>query len=474
MTNRRIHPVRAFALTVLAAALAWLVVTRSLAAYFASAAPATALALNPNSAAALLNRADAEFARSVAAREGPEANPKVETRPAGRAGGESPEQASDSLQLWAGLGTKTSRGKTQDPSQGPTLTEETAELLASWARLALINDPLNARAASILGQLADLQGEETKAEQFFRLAAQRSIRERVASYWLMQKGLEGRDFASAVYHADTLLRTRSQATRYVLPVLMEIAEMKDGADVLQKVLLTNPPWRSSFLAAYAQTAADPRAVLELLLALRASPAPAAVADLRNYIQALMQRQQHELAYYAWLEFLAPTQLNSAGFLFNGSFEQIPSGLPFDWIIGEGTGVSIDIIQRPQHEKEKALYIEFGYGRVEFPRLQQLTLLAPGSYEFKGGHQAELQGKRGMVWRVACLERQSVPLGESPMALGPVPKWKDFAFSFKVPASGCRVQQVRLELDARMASEQLLSGYIWYDDLRIERLDATHR
>jgi hypothetical protein len=55
-----------------------------------------------------------------------------------------------------------------------------------------------------------------------------------------------------------------------------------------------------------------------------------------------------------------------------------------------------------------------------------------------------------------------------MMVGATAPWKDFEFSFTVPAAECRAQHLRLELDARMPSEQLVSGSLWYDDLAIER------
>jgi hypothetical protein len=61
-----------------------------------------------------------------------------------------------------------------------------------------------------------------------------------------------------------------------------------------------------------------------------------------------------------------------------------------------------------------------------------------------------------------------------MATGATPSWQDIEFSFIVPNERCRAQYVRLEFDARMASEKLTSGSILYDDLRIARITGRGR
>ena len=44
----------------------------------------------------------------------------------------------------------------------------------------------------------------------------------------------------------------------------------------------------------------------------------------------------------------------------------------------------------------------------------------------------------------------------------------FDFDLNVPAKDRRVQYLRLDLAARSASEQLVSGTVWYDDLQLSR------
>jgi hypothetical protein len=339
-----------------------------------------------------------------------------------------------------------------------------------WTALALANDPLNARALSILGQLANAAGDADRTADFLHAAAQRSVRESVAVYWRMRKSYESRDYATAIYCADALLRTRSQAGSYAMPALLQVAENKAASGELTKALFDNPPWRANFLASLAQKAADPRTALELLMALRETTAPPTPEELRSYFNALIARKQYDLAYYAWLQFLPPEQLTSTGLLFNGSFEVAPSGAPFNWVINESSGATIEIAERPERDGKRALAIEFGHGRVEFRGIQQVTMLPPGNYEFAAKYRGELLGKRGLVWRIACAEAPGTPIGESAMAIGAWSKWRDLEFAFSVPETSCRAQVVRLELDARMPSEQMVSGTIWYDELRIARTD----
>jgi hypothetical protein len=356
-----------------------------------------------------------------------------------------------------------------EPPRASGPDRETSDQVRKWTELALSNDPLNARALRILAQVADATGDEARVSKLMRAAAQGSIRESVAVYWLMCKSFESRDYATTIYSADALLRTRSQIMPYVLPTLVQLAQSTDASGELKKVLASNPPWRSAFFSALPRGVTDARTPLELLLSIKDTPTPPTTADLRDYLGVLIDNKLYELAYYAWLQFLPPEQLSSTGLLFNGSFEVTPSGLPFDWVIRPGAGVTIDIVARPDQDGRRALYIEFGHGRAEFNGVSQLILLAPGTYQFKGQYRGELVGRRGLVWRVSCVDGKGGPIGESPMTTGATPRWKDVELSFTVPDADCRAQQIRLELDARMASEQLVSGSIWYDELQIIRI-----
>jgi hypothetical protein len=410
-------------LAVIAIFLVWEVITRSFVAYLADVAPETALKLRPTDSAALSALAEVGLDRS---------------------------------------------SRTSDFKAPPVMAADraTGSQIAAWAKLALRGDPLDARAFRVLGQLAVDASDEAGIESFMQAAVRRSLRESFAVYWLMRRRYDLHDYGGAIRYADALLRTRPELIAQAMPTLAQIAESKDAGSELSDLLAANPPWRRQFFELLPGYISDTRIPLDFFLSLRDTATPPSPAELRGYLGFLIRRTDFELAYYAWLQLLPPEQLANVGLLFNGSFELPPSGLPFDWVISSGSGVTATISTRPDRDTEHALFIEFGHGRVDFPGMSQVTLLAPGTYKFQGKYRGGIVGRRGLRWRIACAGTTPVPIGESPMVVGVVSPWRDFEFSFSVPEADCRAQYVRLALDARSASEQFVSGSIWYDELRI--------
>jgi hypothetical protein len=412
----------------LALFLIWEVLTRSVADYLADARPETAIQLRSTNSTALLNLAEAELKRD----------------------------------------------QVRGSSAPAKLAPEARIQIRSWAERALRNDPLNARAYRILGQLAELSSNKEQTGRFMQAAGRRSLHDSVAVYWMMQKRYQDGNYHAAISSADTLLRTRPGIAEYVMLILGKIAENPDTSGDLKQLLAGNPPWRAEFFDRLPANISDARTPLDILLNLQDTPTPPTSAELRSYFDFLISRGFYELAYDTWLQFLPAEQLNKVGLLFNGDFEIAPSGLPFDWVIPQGSGVTVKVGERPDKDGDHALLLEFGVGRVDLLPITQLIVLAPGQYRFRGKHNVDIVSQRGLQWRITCAGQGETQIAESPVIQGSSAAWRDFSFSFAVPETDCPAQYVRLVFDARWASEQFISGSIWYDDLQIVREPAVSR
>jgi hypothetical protein len=437
--------------------LVWEVITRSVVAYLADASPDMAIRLRSDYPTALLNLAHDRVRDLVA----------EHTEPAEAL----PRDGSSRLTIVAKGLQNPKDANLIDKSEPVALDNSTvanSSAMAqarSWVELALLQDPLNARALLLLGQLS--QGATKGA--LMKAAARRSLLESEAVFQAMRKDFEDGDYRSAGLYADVLLRTRPQsdaALRAAMTVLGKIAETPGTSGELKQLLASNPPWRGEFFRRLPMSVSDARTPLDLLLALRGTAMPPTIAEISPYLNFLTEHAFYDLAYYSWLQFLPPEQLSRAGHLFNGSFELTPTGLPFDWTLTKQSGVTMEIAERTDGKGAHALYMEFGVGRVEGFGISQMVVLAPGDYQFRGEYKADLVSQRGLQWRVVCASKERRVIGESPTILGAASDWKDLEFAFTVPTADCPFQSVELAFAARSASEQFVSGSVWLDDLQI--------
>src|ERR1700730_1957117 len=354
--SQRLKPIL---FAVLAAVLVWEVISITFVAFLANFAPEQALHIRSQHSAALLNLAETKLGTLDDKTAQPTGElPQKRGSEAGHGATFSPNGLRDANRANA---DNTDR-LVVSPSNHAEITDQARRL----AERALLSDPLNARALRILGQIADLSKDEPRSWQFMRASARHSLNETLAVVWLMSKSAERQDYAAAMRYADVLLRTRPQlGNEVVIPVLARIAEDRAAVVALKEMLSQNPPWRAQFFEALPNSITDARTPLDLLMAVKHSPVPPATEELRSYLHFLIGRRFYALAYYTWLQFLSSDQLSGAGFVYNGDFEAVPSGLPFDWLITSGAGVTVDIDADPDRDGNRALFVRFEDGRVDF-------------------------------------------------------------------------------------------------------------
>ena len=112
---------------------------------------------------------------------------------------------------------------------------------------------------------------------------------------------------------------------------------------------------------------------------------------------------------------------------------------------------------------------FGAGRVQFPELSQMIVLAPGRYRFSGEFEGMIRARRGLRWEIHCWKGKELAKTEMLYGLSTARR-QLFGLDIDVPdRDDCRSQQLRLFHDARSASEQLISGQASFRSLSLTTL-----
>ncbi len=361
---------------------------------------------------------------------------------------------------------KVAEGDQEDLGKRESLREQIRKL----ALEAIANDPLNAKAFRLL---AEVTGGNDQVRLLMQQSLERSKRESVAALWLLNDSFYHKDYKSALRYSDLLLRTRRELAGYVFSYLAFIAEAPEGRDLLIKILSSGPEWRRQFFEVLPSKSKSVDTPLALMTALQSSGDPISNWELAPYLRLLIATKRVELAYNAWLQFLPQPQLETLGLLTNASFQNTPSGLPFDWRIKNGVNAIAEIVPSGEGSAQQVLHISFSDGRVEFPEVSQIVVLGPGRYRLEGKLRGSILGKRGLRWQIHCAAGAQSVLAETDMLLGQSQQWRIFTLEAEVPQlEECRGQTLRLFHDSRSASEELLSGEVWFSDLRLERIPAV--
>lgn len=434
--------------------LSGIILTTSLPYVLAPAYPDLALALNPRNPDALLAKADKLRKQWLATAE---AEGELDTQE-----GSQQRQRGGTI---AGLPKATGANPGISITGRDGLRKEIQEL----AERAIANDPLNAKAFRFLGELTD---NPEQMRLLMEEAVKRSRHETEALFYLLNDAFYHRDYRRAMHYANVLLRTSPELSQYILRYVSLIGEEPDGMPLVVEQLARAPSWRGQFFEILPRNARHIDTALKLMTALTASDKPVSAKELSPYLDVLIANNRVDAAYNAWLRFLPERELENIRLLTNGSFASDPSGLPFDWRLAQGVNASAEFVPLDAQGDERALFISFGTGRVRFPELSQMVMLPPGHYRLEGKLRGRIISKRGLRWQVRCASPKGELLGETDMLIGMAGQWRVFALAADVPRrADCVGQVLRLIHDSRSASEELISGEIWFAGLQVERLRA---
>src|SRR5207247_8093242 len=98
-----------------------------------------------------------------------------------------------------------------------TSTSGETSSVENLARRALLSDPLDSRALSLLGSVTERNGDLDRAEALMSLSAARSWRNFGPHVWLFAQAIRRGKFEEALAQADGLLRARWQYEETIFP-----------------------------------------------------------------------------------------------------------------------------------------------------------------------------------------------------------------------------------------------------------------
>jgi hypothetical protein len=452
------HPWRCAFFAAASLFLCWAVLTKSLPYALAPASPDLALTLNPNNPEALTAKASKVREQLLALMRLEQGQAGHEARAASKGAEEKAHGTIADL--------PEAQFETKASPQPQTLREALRANIQELAGRAIASDPLNAAAYRLYAEATASQ-EQTRA--LMLEAVRRSRREAYAVFWLLNESYYKGDFTAAVDYADILLRTKPGLSSYVLNFLSNIARSPEGRSLIVQSLADNPGWRKLFLKSLWELFKNDQAGIDLVSDLKNTKGPAASFEIAGYIDRLVWTNAADTAYNVWLQTLPQDRLDNLGLMTDPNFEASSSGSVFGWNIEEGINAVSEFVPAGNSTQERLLHVAFFEGRVRLPEVRQVLLLAPGHYRFEGKLRGSIVGKRGLRWDLRCVSGSHV-IGQTDMLMGKSEEWRLFTFEAEVPqGKDCAGQILGLHHDSRSASEELISGEVWFGSWRLERL-----
>lgn len=293
--------------------------------------------------------------------------------------------------------------------------------------------------------------------------ADAAIRYLAGNYWAARGRL-----ATALDHWRIALTQDPDLKSELYPVLLRLAEDPDRAESFAGLAAAPPPWWPDFF--YTAAKQDDLTALRLLYRQRLNAADAApsAAERGVLIDKLYAAGFRQEAYLRWLSGLDDEQRSELALIYDGGFERGFGNRPFHWQRRRRNGASIDLGRVPGMSGEQALRVKFNGKSLLFADIWQYLHLSAGSYRLTGRARMDrLRGETGVRWAVRCEAPEKALLATTEALLGSS-DWQVFQTEFTVPPA-CDGQRLRLEAIGARWSKALLSGSVWFDDLKLQRL-----
>ncbi|MES0157605.1 hypothetical protein NKJ81_29190 [Mesorhizobium sp. M0018] len=346
------------------------------------------------------------------------------------------------------------------------------DLLLAKARGALRFDLADARLYSLIGEIKYRQGEQDEAYALFDQARKLSKTEIHALQRSISRAVEIGHLTKAIGEIDILLRRWPDQFPAIADGMPAILSNPDGYQAVLTAIETEAPWRARLIAALSKTPEGLDFANRLLLDLSGTTAPPKSSELSVVISGYILQKKYEPAYRLFLFSLSDQERKLGGYIFNGTFEPVASGRPFDWQLRDQSGLEVTFATSQNAvEGEGGATVRFLNTPVKNTALEQYIELPPGSYRISLAASARnLKLPKELFWSIRCVD----PAGE--IARFNIPEGtynrQNLSQDFSVGPAACPLQLLRLQTAAIAESWRFrYVGTLTMHKLSIERLPS---
>jgi tetratricopeptide (TPR) repeat protein len=285
--------------------------------------------------------------------------------------------------------------------------------------------PLSPEPYLVHGVQARLSGDLAAAKADFLAAQWRDPRSLPAAYFLAEYYFRSGSPIEGLKQTAILARLSPGGMSTVAPYVAAYAQNRANWPQIRDMFRSQPTIEDDVLVALAQNPANADAVLALADANHGQSNSPWVAVLLN---SLVKAGQYSRARAIWAS-AAGVRLDSAGLIFDATFDHPKPSEPFNWTL---TSSTVGLAERQPHQRLHAIF----YGSEDGVLANELLVLSPGSYRMQFQLGPGALHPDAISWSLICDGSQQ-PFATITVDVAASRGWK-----FQVPPD-CQAQWLQL-------------------------------
>ena len=326
----------------------------------------------------------------------------------------------------------------------------------SYAKKAILAEPLNVRAMRLYGMTLELQGKTDRAHELVSAAMDMSRRDFGTHLWMIKFDAANGDVESTIKHYDRALRINRQSRTVLFPLLSQAIVSPDVRAALFPYIRKNPSWLSGFAGYAIGEAESPLPFADLVLESGGLPdIPAYRSTESHLISRLVSKGEYDSARAVFnsLDDTDRAVLKTVAFT-DRNID--PDFQPLTWQAVEHSAISAGF-QIDSDSENHALMIAAGpneRGQIA----QKLIFLDAGRFLFSSviANRSNSSGAELSFTAECVVEKRDVLFARN---FNLPPKSANLTIAFDVP-EGCRAQLLKIIVSggsSQFGSELSISG-----------------